>query len=86
MSSNSSKPCQLGISVGHVGHFSGGVAQRADHVAEGQEATVDGDALLGPVARGSGPLQPLRPGQVNKVELGGQGFNLGGRSGGRRSC
>ena len=36
------------------------------------QATVDGDALFGSVARGSGSLQPLGTGQVHKVELGGE--------------
>ena len=67
-----------------MGHSSGGVAQRADHVAEGQEPAVDGDPLLSPVPRSPGPLEPLRPGQVDKVELGGQGLDLGSRPGGRR--
>ena len=41
------------------------------------QTTVDGDALLGAVARGPGPLQPLRARQVHKVELGAEGFKLG---------
>lgn len=34
------------------------------------QAAVDGDALLGPLAGGPRPLQPLRAGQVHKVKLG----------------
>lgn len=33
------------------------------------QSTVDGDALFGPVARRSSPLQSLRPGQVHEVKL-----------------
>jgi hypothetical protein len=36
-----------------------GVAQRADDVAECKEATIDVDALLGPVSRRMCPLEPL---------------------------
>ena len=69
-------PGQLGISVRHVGHFSRRVAQRADDVAQGQEAAVDGDSLLGPIAGRSRSLQSFGSGQGDKVKLGGQGLDL----------
>lgn len=40
------------------------------------QPTVDGDALLGSLARGTRPLQPLRASQVHKVKLGCQGLVL----------
>lgn len=39
---------------------------------EAHQSTVNGDALFGSIARRSGSLQPLGPGQVHKVELGRQ--------------
>ena len=41
------------------------------------QSAVDGDALLGAVTRGPGPLQPLRARQVHEVELGAEGLELG---------
>lgn len=41
-------------------------------VQEAHQSTVDGDALFGPLAGGSGPLQPLGAGEVHKVKFGRQ--------------
>ena len=45
------------------------------------QPTVDGDALLGPLARGPCPLQPLGAGQVHKVKLGSECLVLTRRRG-----
>ena len=61
-------PSQFGISVGDVSHFSCCVAQRTDHVAQGQKAAVDGDPLLGSVSCGTGSFQALGS-SLNKTRL-----------------
>ena len=60
----------------------GCITESTDDVSKGEEAAVDADALLGPVAGSARPLQPLRSGQVNKVELCCQRLQLSRRGGG----
>lgn len=52
----------------------GGQAPRAaaGDATAAHQPTVDGDALFGPIPSRPSPLQPLRTGQVHKMELGGQ--------------
>lgn len=61
---------ELGVSVRHEGLAPlGVVAQRADHVAERQQALVDVDALLQLLALRARALGPLAAGEIHEVKF-----------------
>ena len=61
------QPRELRVAVGHVVVT---LAEGVDHVAESQQALVNLDALLQPLAARAGALGTLAPGEVDKVDLG----------------
>ena len=46
--------------------------ERADHIAQREQAFVDADSLLLAIALGLRLLQPFRPSQIDQLEFGGE--------------
>ena len=66
------QPRELGVAVWHVhaARARGVVPQRADHIAQREQALVDGDCLREPHAHRAGALVALAAREVHEVELG----------------